>query len=49
MALENCNNCSAKMESRKLKNCKNCGSYMCAACYGETGGYCMDCTAADEE
>jgi hypothetical protein len=49
MAMENCNNCGAKLESRDLKNCKNCGSYLCSDCYRDSEGYCMDCTDSDDD
>ena len=49
MAMENCNNCGSKMESKNLKNCKNCGAYMCGTCYTESDGYCMDCTDSDDD
>jgi hypothetical protein len=49
LAMESCNNCGAKMESKDLKNCKNCGAYMCADCYNDSEGYCRDCTDSDED
>lgn len=49
MAMESCNNCGTKMETKDLKNCKNCGAYMCSGCYNDSDGYCTDCTDADED
>lgn len=49
MALESCNNCGAKIETKDLKNCKNCGAYMCSGCYNDSDGYCTDCTDSDED